>query len=43
MRWPVWVIPPAFSEFTNKGLPVFEKTSPIVAYGRRIIWVPQVP
>ena len=35
--WPVWVIPPAFSERTGDGAPIFPNESPIVGVHRRMV------
>ena len=44
--WPVWVIPPSFTEFSgtgNNATPVFERRSPIISVARRVIALPEVP
>ena len=41
--WPVWVIPPAFSEVDSTGNPLYEGSSPILAWARRVIRFTEVP
>ncbi|MBK9118479.1 MAG: prepilin-type N-terminal cleavage/methylation domain-containing protein [Phycisphaerales bacterium] len=42
LNWPVWIIPPAVTEFRNNS-PVYPDTSPIVAWGRRVVPLREVP
>ncbi len=40
--WPVWVIPPSFTERDGDGQPVFEGRSPILSIGRRTMRLSEV-
>lgn len=43
LRWPVWIIPPAFQERDSAGQPVYEKRSPIVGIARRYVRLTEIP
>lgn len=36
-QWPVWVIPPAFSQRDGNGQPLYDRQSPIVFIARRLV------
>jgi hypothetical protein len=40
--WPVWVIPPAFTQRDKAGQPVYENKSPIIKIIRRTVTIPEI-
>ena len=41
-NWPVWVIPPAFSQRDRNDQPIFEPKSPILKIVRRTVTLPEI-
>ncbi|MFO0839636.1 MAG: hypothetical protein U1D55_14060 [Phycisphaerae bacterium] len=42
-NWPVWVIPPTFTQRSSVGQPIFEKRTSVLAVSRRFVRLREIP